>query len=277
MGAKWFGAAVKRKEDPALLAGRGRFVDDIRLPGTLHAAFVRSPHPHAKIRAVRHRRGARAARRASRARLRRPAGAAAPQRAAAVRAEPGDHRALHALCAGEHRDGLCRRAGRHGGGRHALSRRGRRRAGRGRLRAAARRCPIASPRWSRASPRAHAGCEVERRRPRADHRRRCRCRVRQGARMWSRERIFIHRGGPFFLECRGLVASYDAIADALHDLHLLAGVAPHQARAARRARSQRQPDARRHARRRRRLRAEGRDLSRISLRRRLRAAHSAGR
>ena len=53
MGAKWFGAAVKRKEDPALLAGRGRFVDDVRLPGTLHAAFVRSPHPHAKIRAVR--------------------------------------------------------------------------------------------------------------------------------------------------------------------------------------------------------------------------------
>ena len=53
MGAKWFGAAVKRKEDPALLAGRGRFVDDVRLPGTLHAAFVRSPHPHAKIRGVR--------------------------------------------------------------------------------------------------------------------------------------------------------------------------------------------------------------------------------
>src|SRR5258708_28529687 len=28
------------------------------------------------------------------------------------------------------------------------------------------------------------------------------------------ERIFIHRGGPFFIECRGLVASYDSIADA---------------------------------------------------------------
>jgi CO/xanthine dehydrogenase Mo-binding subunit len=53
MGAKWFGAAVKRKEDPALLAGRGRFIDDVRPPGTLHAAFVRSPHPHAKILAVR--------------------------------------------------------------------------------------------------------------------------------------------------------------------------------------------------------------------------------
>jgi carbon-monoxide dehydrogenase large subunit len=52
MGAKWFGAAVKRKEDPALLAGRGRFIDDVRLPGTLHAAFVRSPHPHARIRGI---------------------------------------------------------------------------------------------------------------------------------------------------------------------------------------------------------------------------------
>ncbi len=52
MGAKWFGAAVKRKEDPALLAGKGRFVDDVRLPGVLHAAFVRSPHPHAKIRGI---------------------------------------------------------------------------------------------------------------------------------------------------------------------------------------------------------------------------------
>jgi carbon-monoxide dehydrogenase large subunit len=52
MGAKWFGAAVKRKEDPALLAGHGRFIDDVRLAGTLHAAFVRSPHPHARIRGI---------------------------------------------------------------------------------------------------------------------------------------------------------------------------------------------------------------------------------
>ena len=52
MGAKLFGAAVKRLEDPALLAGRGRFVDDIKLPGTLHACFVRSPYAHALIRAV---------------------------------------------------------------------------------------------------------------------------------------------------------------------------------------------------------------------------------
>jgi len=52
MQPRWFGASVKRKEDPALLTGQGRFVDDIRLPGTLMAAFVRSAHAHAKIRAV---------------------------------------------------------------------------------------------------------------------------------------------------------------------------------------------------------------------------------
>jgi aerobic carbon-monoxide dehydrogenase large subunit len=47
MGAKLFGARVKRVEDPALVAGRGRFVDDVKLPGVLHACFVRSPHAHA--------------------------------------------------------------------------------------------------------------------------------------------------------------------------------------------------------------------------------------
>jgi CO/xanthine dehydrogenase Mo-binding subunit len=52
MGAKHFGARVARLEDPTLLTGRGRFVDDIRLAGALHACFVRSPHPHAAIRSV---------------------------------------------------------------------------------------------------------------------------------------------------------------------------------------------------------------------------------
>ena len=44
-----FGAPAKRKEDPALLRGEGRFVDDIHIPGILHAAFVRSPYAHARI------------------------------------------------------------------------------------------------------------------------------------------------------------------------------------------------------------------------------------
>ena len=48
----WVGAAVKRVEDPRLLRGGGRYLDDLRLPGLLHAAFVRSPHAHARVRAV---------------------------------------------------------------------------------------------------------------------------------------------------------------------------------------------------------------------------------
>jgi aerobic carbon-monoxide dehydrogenase large subunit len=49
MGAKHLGARVTRLEDPALLSGRGRFVDDVKMPGVLHACFVRSPHAHAKL------------------------------------------------------------------------------------------------------------------------------------------------------------------------------------------------------------------------------------
>jgi aerobic carbon-monoxide dehydrogenase large subunit len=52
VGAKHFGARVTRTEDPALLTGQARYVDDIKLPGTLHACFVRSPHAHAHIRAI---------------------------------------------------------------------------------------------------------------------------------------------------------------------------------------------------------------------------------
>ena len=49
MGAKYFGAAVRRREDPRFLRGEGRFVDDVALPGLLHAAFLRSPHAHARL------------------------------------------------------------------------------------------------------------------------------------------------------------------------------------------------------------------------------------
>jgi carbon-monoxide dehydrogenase large subunit len=52
MGAKQFGARVPRLEDPALLTGKGCFVDDVKLPGMLHACFVRSPHAHARIRGI---------------------------------------------------------------------------------------------------------------------------------------------------------------------------------------------------------------------------------
>jgi carbon-monoxide dehydrogenase large subunit len=52
MGAKQFGARVTRLEDAALLAGKGRYVDDVHLPGMLQACFVRSPHAHARIRGI---------------------------------------------------------------------------------------------------------------------------------------------------------------------------------------------------------------------------------
>ena len=43
------GASMRRKEDPRLLTGRGRFVADIALPQMLHVAFVRSPFAHARV------------------------------------------------------------------------------------------------------------------------------------------------------------------------------------------------------------------------------------
>ncbi|MEV0264770.1 xanthine dehydrogenase family protein molybdopterin-binding subunit [Streptomyces sp. NPDC050617] len=48
----WIGASVGRREDPRLLTGRGRFTDDIHLPGMLHAQFVRSTMAHATVVAV---------------------------------------------------------------------------------------------------------------------------------------------------------------------------------------------------------------------------------
>jgi len=47
-----FGQPLKRLEDPDLLRGRARFVDDLHLPLMLHAAFVRSPLAHAAIRSI---------------------------------------------------------------------------------------------------------------------------------------------------------------------------------------------------------------------------------
>lgn len=52
MGSKNFGARVTRFEDAALVSGKGRYVDDIHIQGTLHAAFLRSPHGHARIKAI---------------------------------------------------------------------------------------------------------------------------------------------------------------------------------------------------------------------------------
>ena len=46
------GASLPRLEDERFLHGRAQFCADIALPGTLHAAFVRSPHAHARIVAI---------------------------------------------------------------------------------------------------------------------------------------------------------------------------------------------------------------------------------
>ena len=49
--ATWCGQSVERVEDAALLTGRGRFIDDLGVrTGTLHAAILRSPHAHARIK-----------------------------------------------------------------------------------------------------------------------------------------------------------------------------------------------------------------------------------
>lgn len=48
----YIGQHLPRKEDHRLLTGRGRYVDDIEVPGALHACFVRSPHAHARILAI---------------------------------------------------------------------------------------------------------------------------------------------------------------------------------------------------------------------------------
>src|SRR5215813_4712551 len=47
-----FGKSIKRREDPRFVTGRGRYVDDLKLPGMTYAAFVRSPHAHARIKGI---------------------------------------------------------------------------------------------------------------------------------------------------------------------------------------------------------------------------------
>src|SRR5580693_5412109 len=49
---RYTGASIKRSEDPRILTGAGRYVDDIKLPGMLHAAFLRSPLAHGLVLSV---------------------------------------------------------------------------------------------------------------------------------------------------------------------------------------------------------------------------------
>ncbi|MEX2197305.1 MAG: xanthine dehydrogenase family protein molybdopterin-binding subunit, partial [Burkholderiales bacterium] len=52
MGAPLIGARIQRKEDYRFLTGAGQYTDDVTLPHQTYAAFVRTPHAHAKIKSV---------------------------------------------------------------------------------------------------------------------------------------------------------------------------------------------------------------------------------
>ncbi len=52
MGVEGIGASVARKEDKRFLTGKGRYTDDMSVPGMKYAFFVRSPYAHAKIKSI---------------------------------------------------------------------------------------------------------------------------------------------------------------------------------------------------------------------------------
>ena len=49
---RFVGESIPRVEDHRILSGRGKYVDDLNLPNMLHAAFVRSPFAHARIKSI---------------------------------------------------------------------------------------------------------------------------------------------------------------------------------------------------------------------------------
>lgn len=52
MPGRVFGQSITRNEDPFLLTGKAEFIDDIELPGMLHAAFLRSDYAHARVKSI---------------------------------------------------------------------------------------------------------------------------------------------------------------------------------------------------------------------------------
>ena len=52
MGARVFGSAIRRREDPRLITGTATYTDDLMLPGMVHAAILRSPYAHARIKKI---------------------------------------------------------------------------------------------------------------------------------------------------------------------------------------------------------------------------------
>ncbi|MGH9778463.1 MAG: xanthine dehydrogenase family protein molybdopterin-binding subunit [Candidatus Acidiferrales bacterium] len=52
LSGEWIGKPIRRKEEGRLVRGQGKFVDDYKLRGMLHLAFVRSPYGHARVKHV---------------------------------------------------------------------------------------------------------------------------------------------------------------------------------------------------------------------------------
>ncbi len=198
------GESVLRKEDAAFISGQGRYVDDLVLPGMLHAVFVRSPFGHATISGIdtadaeampwrredHHGRDAR------------------PRRRRAVRLEPDRHDpAAPPPAAGRGPRPVPRRARGHGDRIRPLHRPRRRRRRTRRLRPAAGRRPTAA----RRSPTARRGCTTSttttaaarwRTRPRASPRR------SPPAPASSSAHNFNQRITPMSMETRGCVADW---------------------------------------------------------------------
>ena len=52
MTTRIFSSGIRRREDPRLITGTASYTDDIQLPGMAHAAILRSPHAHARIKSI---------------------------------------------------------------------------------------------------------------------------------------------------------------------------------------------------------------------------------
>lgn len=52
MTTRLFGSGIRRREDPRLITGGSTYTDDIKLPGMVYAAILRSPHAHARITGI---------------------------------------------------------------------------------------------------------------------------------------------------------------------------------------------------------------------------------
>ena len=52
MSTRIFGSGIRRREDPRLITGAATYTDDFTLPGMVHAAMLRSPHAHARIKRI---------------------------------------------------------------------------------------------------------------------------------------------------------------------------------------------------------------------------------